>query len=183
MRIGYADPPYLGYCRYYDHFHPDGRCWDDLETHELLVKRLSSDFDAWAMSLSMPSLRDIWPLTPSDTRVLTWCKSFASYKPGVHPAYATEPILIRGPRTRRRDETTVADFHVAKITLQRGLTGAKPESVIWWVLAALNAKHDDEFTDLFTGSGAVGRAWDSWRSQLSFFDASVVRTVVSEEVA
>jgi hypothetical protein len=33
------------------------------------------------------------------------------------------------------------------------------------MLAALNVQQDDEFTDLFPGSGAVGRAWESWRSQ------------------
>lgn len=166
MRFAYADPPYLGYCRYYDHHHPDGLCWDDLDTHRALIERLA-EYDGWALSLSMPSLRELWPLTPADTRVLTWCKSFASYKPGVHPAYATEPIIIRGPRTRGRTETTVADYHVARITLQRGLTGAKPESVVWWLLAALNVKADDELIDLYPGSGAVGRAWDRWRAQLA----------------
>lgn len=164
MRFAYADPPYLGRCHYYGHHHPDGRCWDDLDTHRALIDTLG-EYDGWALSLSMPSLRDIWPLTPPDTRVLTWCKSFASFKPGIHPAYATEPILMRGARPRGRSEQTVVDFHVARITLQRGLTGAKPESVVWWLLAALNAKPDDEFVDLFPGSGAVTRAWETWRRQ------------------
>jgi hypothetical protein len=31
MRFAYADPPYFGKCgKYYKHYHPDGRCWDDL---------------------------------------------------------------------------------------------------------------------------------------------------------
>ena len=29
MKLAYADPPYLGCCRLYEHFHPDGLCWDD----------------------------------------------------------------------------------------------------------------------------------------------------------
>lgn len=163
MRIAYADPPYLGYCRYYDHHHPDGRCWDDLDTHRALFDRLG-EYDMWAVSMSMPSLRELWPMAP-EARPIIWCKSFASYKPGVHPAYATEPILIRGQRTRARNEPTVADYYVCRITLERGFTGAKPQDVIWWMLAALNAKADDEFVDLFPGSGAVTRAWESWRNQ------------------
>ena len=82
------------------------------------------------------------------------------------PGLRLGAVIIRGPRTRTRTETTIADYHLAKITLQRGLTGAKPASFVWWVLAALNVKADDEFVDLFPGSGAVGRAWDAWRNQL-----------------
>jgi hypothetical protein len=54
MRFAYADPPYLGKCgKFYGHNHPDGRCWDDLATHEFLVKRLEAEYpDGWALSLS-----------------------------------------------------------------------------------------------------------------------------------
>ena len=73
MRFAYADPPYLGCCKLYEHYHPDGRCWDDLETHALLVARLVEDYpDGWALSLSSPSLREILPLTPTDARVEAW---------------------------------------------------------------------------------------------------------------
>jgi len=37
MMVAYADPPYLGCCGLYDHFHLDGRCWDDVETHQVLI--------------------------------------------------------------------------------------------------------------------------------------------------
>src|SRR5215471_1269079 len=41
MLFAYADPPYLGCCRLYDHHHgDDGRCWDEPATHELLIARL-----------------------------------------------------------------------------------------------------------------------------------------------
>jgi hypothetical protein len=167
MRFAYADPPYLGWSqRYYGELHEDAADYDKPETHQALIDRLCSDFDGWAMSLHSPALRTILPMCPDDVRVMAWCKSFASYKPGVHPAYAWEPVIIRGPQKRTRTETTVADFHVARITLERGLTGAKPASFVWWVLAALNVKVDDELVDIFPGSGAVGRAWDSWRAQL-----------------
>lgn len=166
MRFAYADPPYLGLAKkFYGHLHPDAAAYDDPETHRALIARLDAEFDGWAMSLHSPALRTILPMCPPDVRVMAWCKSFASFKPGVHPADAWEPVIIRGARTRGRSGTTVADYTVVPITLQRGLTGAKPERFVWWVLAALNVQRDDEFVDLFPGSGAVGRAWESWRNQ------------------
>lgn len=166
MKFAYADPPYLGWgARYYGELHPDAAEWDDPETHRRLIDRLCSEYDGWAMSLSSPSLWTILPMCPQDVRVMPWVKPFASFKPGVHPAYAWEPVIMRGARTRARTEVTVADYHSARITLQRGLTGAKPQSFVWWVLAALNVKADDEFIDLFPGTGGVGRAWDAWRAQ------------------
>ena len=164
-RIAYADPPYLGMCGRYDHFHPDGRCWDDIETHRLLIDRLEADFDAWALHLTSPTLRDILPLCPPEARVMAWCKSFASFKPGVHPAYAWEPVIIRGPRTRGRTATTYADYTVVPIVTQKGFFGAKPAAMVWWVLGCLNVLPDDEVVDLFPGSGAVTRAIASWQSQ------------------
>lgn len=168
MRVAYADPPYLGMCGAYEHHHgDDGRCWDDLETHRLLVDRLSADFDAWALHLSTPTLRSILPLVPDDARIMAWCKSFASFKPGVHPAYAWEPVIIRGARSRGRTGTTVADFSLVPITVGRGFFGAKPAKVVWWVLQALNVNPEDEVFDLFFGSGAVTRAVAQFQSQLT----------------
>ena len=58
MRFAYADPPYLGCCKLYDHHHPDGLCWDDPETHRLLIKRLMTEFpDGWALSLNSAGCR------------------------------------------------------------------------------------------------------------------------------
>lgn len=169
MRYAYADPPYLGCCGLYDHNHPDGRCWDDPETHRLLIERLSDEYpDGWALSLHEPSLRTIHAMCPDDVRVGAWVKPFAVFKKGVNPAWTWEPVMFRGGR-RRTDgaEPTVADFCIAGITLKRGTKGAKPDKFTWWVLAMLGVQAADEFHDLFPGSGAVGRAWEAWRSQLS----------------
>ena len=61
--FAYADPPYLGCCRLYGHHHPeggrpfDGRCWDEPETHRLLIEWLAKEFgDGWALSAGAPSL-------------------------------------------------------------------------------------------------------------------------------
>lgn len=66
MKFAYADPPYYGMCgKYYEHFHPDGRCWDDIETHHLLVERLVRDYpDGWALSCAEPDLFWLPPLCP-----------------------------------------------------------------------------------------------------------------------
>lgn len=99
MRFAYADPPYLGCCGLYDHYHPDGLCWDDLSTHVSLIRRLVTEYpDGWAMSLSAPSLRALLPLMPADVRVGSWVKTFSAFKKGVRPAYAWEPVIFRGGR-------------------------------------------------------------------------------------
>lgn len=170
MKLAYADPPYLGCCRLYGHHHPDGKCWDDLDTHRALIERLVAEFpDGWALSLSSVSLRPILPLCPDDVRVASWCKSFCAFKRNVRPAYAWEPVIFwRGrnpsaghahpPPPKGGKQTTPKDFIVEPITLKRGLTGAKPERVCSWILDLLGATGGDVVVDLFPGTGAMGRA-------------------------
>ena len=169
MKFAYADPPYLGLAaKFYGDMHPDAADYDQLEKHRELIARLCAEFDGWAMSLHSPSLREILPMCPPDVRVAAWTKPFASYKKGVNPGYAWEPLIFRGAR-RRTDatETTVPDYCAVPITLQRGFQGAKPEKFVHWVLALLGVRPEDDFCDLFPGSGAVGRAWEAWRNQLT----------------
>ena len=162
MRFAYADPPYLGMgARFYGDRHPDAGDWDRPETHEALIDRLSA-FDAWAMSLSSTTLRVILPLCPYDARVGAWVKPFASFKPGVNPAYAWEPVVFHGGRKRDRKARTVRDWVSVEIALRRGCPGAKPAAMCWWLFDFLGVEPDDEFHDLFPGSGAVQRAWESW---------------------
>ena len=167
MRFAYADPPYLGLAaKFYGGMHPDAADYDRPETHQALIDRLCDEFpDGWAMSLHSPSLRTILPMCPPDVRVLAWTKPFASYKPGVNPAYAWEPVILRGGRKHGRHHTTVSDFAAISITLRRGFRGAKPDAFVWWLLACLNVRADDDLVDLFPGSGAVTRAWEAWRNQ------------------
>lgn len=187
LTFAYADPPYLGCCGLYDHFHRDlngvfgydGRCWDDPDTHRQLIDRLTVDYpDGWALSLSSPSLRTILPMCPEDVRVSAWCKSFSAFKKGVRPAYAWEPVIWRGgrnptngykhaPPEKGGKQNTPKDFHwidgfepsalLAPITLKKGFTGAKPESFCEWVIALLNVQPGDTLDDLFPGTGVMGR--------------------------
>ncbi len=174
VRFAYADPPYLGMCSKYGHEHGDGGCWDDISTHRLLIDRLET-YDGWAMSLHVPSLRSILPLCPVDVRVMSWVKTWASWKPGIFPAAAWEPVILRGQRKRRwknGDAYTPRDWH-ACVAHQKGFFGAKPPSMVWWVLDCLGVSPDDEFDDLFHGSGAVTLAYEQWKSQAKMFSLAV----------
>jgi hypothetical protein len=171
MRFAYADPPYLGCgAKHYAKHHGAAADYDRIETHAALIQRLCDEFpDGWALSLHEPSLRRLLPLCPEDCRVSPWVKPFASFKPGVNPGYAWEPVIWRGGRKMGRDVDTVRDYVSCHITLQRGLTGAKPDRFCFWLFELLGMYPDDEFVDLFPGSGAVGRAWDAWRGQTRLF--------------
>lgn len=179
MKFAYADPPYLGCCALYDHYHgEDGTaCWDRLGTHAALIERLRSDFsDGWALSASAPSLRVLLPLCPPEVRVGVWCKTFGAFKKGVRPAYMWEPVIFCGGRNPNAghphpppplggQQTTPKDFFehhepsaiLSPITLRKGLTGAKPEAVCRWILDLLNVQFGDEIVDLFPGTGIMGR--------------------------
>ena len=156
MKVAYADPPYIGQAR--KHYGPDAR----EVNHVLLIEHLNT-FDAWALSLHTPSLRVILPMCPPDVRVGAWVKPFAVFKPGVNPAYAWEPVIFRSARTKRdRGEPTVRDWVSANITLRRGTHGAKPTQFCMWLFDLLGLRPDDEFVDLFPGSGAVTEAWNEF---------------------
>jgi hypothetical protein len=170
MRFGYADPPYYGCCKLYEHYHPDGLCWDDLTTHKLLIDRLVATYlDGWALSLTSTSLRTILPLCPIDVRVAAWCKSFCAFKKGVRPAYAWEPVIFwRGrnpnvgyphlPPLKGGKQNTPKDFLIEPITLKKGLTGAKPDRFCDWILELLGFVDNDELIDLYPGTGSMGKA-------------------------
>lgn len=164
VTFAYADPPYVG---------QSAKHYGGAEVnHPMLIAHLSDEFpDGWALSCSSPSLRYLLPLCPDDVRVAAWVKPFASFKPGVNPAYAWEPVIFRGGRKRGRDEMTVRDWTAENITLQRGLSGAKPDGFCFWLFALLGASRDDTLVDLFPGTGAVSAAWRSWCRQASLWEA------------
>lgn len=161
MKFAYADPPYIGQAkaRYKDH--PDYAGEVD---HAELIARLIREFpDGWALSASSPSLHQILPLCPPEVRIGGWFKPFCVFKPNVNPAYAWEPVLFMGGRKRDRTQPTVRDWVSANITLKKGLCGVKPEEFCNWIFELLGMQPDDEFYDLFPGSGAVTKAWHKWR--------------------
>lgn len=169
MKFAYADPPYLG-CgkKHYAKQHADAADYDRIETHVALVARLVDEYpDGWALSLHTPSLKAMLNLCPDDVRVGAWVKPFASYKPGVNPGYCWEPVIFHGGRSASerggRSVETIRDYVSANITMQKGTSGAKPEAFCLWLFDMLGAQPDDEFHDIFPGSGAVARVWETWK--------------------
>jgi hypothetical protein len=165
VRFAYADPPYIGQAqRHYSH---DPRC-AEVDHAELVSQLECGGYDGWALSASSPSLRQILPYCPDDVRVMAWVKPFASFKPNVNPAYAWEPVIVRGGRRRTRQQDTVRDWVSANITLRKGLVGVKPSGFCYWLFEVLNMQPNDEFHDLYPGSGAVSKAWAIWQARRGF---------------
>ena len=158
MKVAYADPPYIGCANYY----PEKQ----EVNHAELINKLRSEFDCWALSASSPSLKYILSLCPNDVRIGAWVKPFCVFKPNVNPAYAWEPIIFYGARKRTRADDTVRDWVKANITLMRGVVGAKPEAFCYWLFELLGLLPEDEFHDLYYGSGAVTKCWEKWRRRL-----------------
>lgn len=161
MIFAYADPPYIGQAA--KHYNmPE-------VNHADLIGSLCWEYpDGWALSASSPSLRELLPLCPPDVRVMAWVKPFCSFKPNVNPAYAWEPVLVCGGRKRSREQETVRDWLSANITLKKGLSGAKPEAFVWWLISVLNMEPEDSLTDIFPGTGIVGRVIEDWRRSREF---------------
>lgn len=158
MKFAYADPPYLGMGKKLYGL-PE---WDDIGTHKELIKRLVDDYpDGWALSMSSVNLKDVLPLCPADCRVAAWVKPFASFKPGVNPAYTWEPVVFRGGRKHDRKNDTVRDYHSENIQLRKGLPGVKPPGFSAWIISLLNAdvRKGDTITDLFHGAGGMLGVW------------------------
>jgi hypothetical protein len=167
VRIGYADPPYPGQAERLYGDHPD---YDGEVDHEQLLLRLSADFDGFVLHTSSVALVHIMPLVERlgiCCRVMAWVKPFAAFKANVPVAYAWEPVLVkecRKPIVSGR--LVMRDFLAEPITMKRGLPGAKPERVCHWLFECVGAEPTDDLVDMFPGTGAVSRAWETWRQQL-----------------
>lgn len=166
MRVAYADPPYPG-CAHLYKDHPDYAGEVD---HAVLLWQLSTYYDGWLLHTNSTTLPLVLSLCEAarieDFRIMAWVKPFAAFKRNVSVAYAWEPVLVKPCRKPVVDESMVyRDWIAEPITMQRGLTGAKPERVCHWAFNVLGMEPSDELVDLFPGSGAVTRAWESWKAQ------------------
>lgn len=155
-KIAYADPPYIGMANKY----PEKTEVD----HQQLILELEQNYDAWALSCYSNSLHKLIPMCSDDIRIAAWVKPFASFKPGVNPAYTWEPVLFRSVARARVDDT-IRDWVSANITMGKHMFGAKPPKFCFWLFELLGAKPDDDFTDIYPGTGVVGKCWDAWISE------------------
>jgi hypothetical protein len=164
LRIAYADPPYPGCAHLYEG-HPDYAGEVD---HQELVRRLETEYDGWILHTSSVALHHVLSyVSPLDTRVMAWVKPFAAFKRHVSVAYAWEPVIVKAARKPAvKPGMVYRDWLAEPITLKRGLTGAKPERVCHWLFEVMGCEPQDELDDLYPGTGAVAKAWESWRTQL-----------------
>lgn len=165
MHLGYADPPYVG-CA---HLYKDQIDYLGEVDQRALVARLETEFDGWVLhgSATPESLEILASLArKTGARICSWVKPFAAFKRNVSVAYAWEPVVIkcaRKPVVSKR--LVMRDWIDCPITMRKGLTGAKPEKVCHWAFELLGARPDDELSDLFPGTGAVSRHWQTWRGK------------------
>jgi hypothetical protein len=167
MKIGYADPPYVGCAHLYSD-HPDFAGEID---YTRLIERLEKDFDGWVLhtSATPEAIVVLAPLVASTgARWMAWVKGFAAFKKNVSVAYAWEPVIVKAGRKPVVSKRLVMrDWIECSITLKRGLTGAKPEAVCHWAFEMVGARPNDDLSDLFPGTGAVGLAWKSWQGKFT----------------
>ena len=173
MKIGYADPPYIGCAHLYKN-QPDYAGEID---HEQLIGRLQNDYDGWVLhaAATPTSMAILAPLVERvGARWMAWVKGFAAFKRNVSVAYAWEPVIVKAARKPIvSGRIIMRDWIKESITMQRGLTGAKPEAVCHWAFEVVGAEPSDELFDLFPGTGAVTCAWQTWRRQ---FEMALDRT-------
>ncbi len=162
MKIGYADPPYVN-CAHLYRDHPDYAGEVD---HGALIERLQDEYDGWVLhaAATPASMAILAPhVERTGARWMAWVKGFAAFKRNVPVAYAWEPVIIRAARKPVvSTRLVVRDWIECPIAMKRGLTGAKPEAVCHWAFEMVAARPDDDLHDLFPGTGAVAKAWQTW---------------------
>ncbi len=157
MKVAYADPPYSGMAARY------GRG----EVNQVrLLAALANNFDGWAMSCHVRGLLELAPHIPKGARVGAWCKTWCSFKKNTFPPHAWEPVIFKPARKVNLDSAVsvgvVRDWVVDAANMN-GFFGSKPPKFCGWLFDILALDPEDDFHDLFHGSGAVKRAWNEWR--------------------
>jgi hypothetical protein len=157
MRIAYADPPYSGLAAKY------GRREVNMPK---LIKALDSRFDGWAFSCHVRGMLEVAPILPKGARVGAWCKTWVAFHKGVFPPHSWEPVIFKPARKRdlgSAETVGVRDWHSSAANMN-GFFGSKPPEFCGWLFSILGMEPEDDFHDLFHGSGAVKRAWAQWRA-------------------
>jgi len=180
MHACFADPPYFGCGKKYYSDHPDAALCDTIDWHAELLRRCG-EYDAFAYCLTSTTLKDLLPLAPHGTRVAAWVKPFASFKPGVNPAYAWEPVLFRTNAKREKHDSTIRDWVACNIAMKRGLVGAKPAGFCRWIIDLLGLKKTDTLVDLFPGTGIMGKVWDDYCGECFFETGTLWRKGANDE--
>ncbi len=168
MKVAYADPPYPSKnpYRYYE---------SQVADHRLLIAHLE-EFDGWALSTSSAALVTVAQWLPEWTRCAAWVKQPGRIN-GAGAQHSWEPVLYKAAR---RNYAAMDSTGRTGYNSRARFVGAKPEVFSFWLFDLLGLEPDDEFVDVFPGSGAVSEAWEKWRNQrpLSFEPAMVTEAML-----
>lgn len=164
VKFAFADPPYPGQAKKHYGTHPDYAGEVD---HRALVEQLAT-YDGWALSTAMKSFVSVAKLLPDDILTLAWIKPIAPPM-GDHRHYSWEPVFLRpvrrpGPGYVKSHLILSPPMFTFRPKPDSHVIGEKPEGFAHWVFENAGLVADDVMVDLFPGSGAVGRAWESWRT-------------------
>lgn len=169
MLFAYADPPYVGQAKRLYGKHKDYAGEVD---HAQLIATMDARYDGWALSCSMKSLSAILKLCPDTVLVLSWVKPI-SPPMGDNRRYSWEPVVLKPLRNPEFCITTHLVCSSPQFTFRPKpdghVIGEKPEEFCLWMFCSAGLSHvygEDEFDDLFPGSGAVGRAWKRYTGQM-----------------
>lgn len=162
MRFAYADPPYVGQAKRLYGKHKDFAGEVD---HQELIRRLAG-YDGWALSLSVKSLPEVLAMCPEGVVTLAWFKPIAPPL-GDHRRYNWEPVILKPVRRYGPGYVPLACVasppqFTFREKPENHVIGEKPEAFAHWVFASAGLTRDDQMDDLFPGSGAVGRAWQTY---------------------
>lgn len=168
LRLAYADPPYPGKAHLYR---------ENLEVdHAELVANLG-EYDGWALSTDEKNLQYVLSLCPPKVRILAWCRP--DTVPFHGPWRSWEPVICVPARPE------VAQFRSYFVPLpaeqiagwgagnapargfcaDKTFTGSKTPEFCEWVIRCLGAEAADDLTDIFPGTGVMGRAWQQFKDQ------------------
>ena len=171
-RLAYADPPYPGTAKRY---YGNEESFAGEVDHKRLLERLAT-FDGWALSTSARALRDVLPLCPPDVRICSWVKPIGvpSSTMGLHSTW--EPLIVKQARMQ---PPGMRDWLSAQPARYGGkLVGRKPIAFCAFLFRALGAAPDDDFADLFPGTGIVSSAWREFSSSQSGWTAADDGTLI-----
>lgn len=192
LRLAYADPPYPGLSRRYYSGHPDYAGEVDhaelirrLSTFDGWALSTSARALPSVLALCPAGVRvAAWHRGERPTRSLgplsAWepviyaggrldVERDVSRLPGERDASGDAGATRRveeyrgdpSPRSPRRLDSLV--YHARPRTTDPArVVGAKPAVFCRWVFDLLGAEPQDEFTDIFPGSGGVARAWETF---------------------
>lgn len=161
--FGFADPPYAGNSRLYRK-HPD---YAGEVNMGLLLHKLSR-YDGWVLCASIKSLPHILKMCPDGVLVASWFKTLAPPL-GDHFRYNYEPVIVSPLRRYGPGYVPLAmieapvDGYTFRDTPAEHVIGQKPRAFAHWLFALAGADPAvDELDDLFPGSGAITRAWETY---------------------